>query len=178
MVIDSEKLNLSWFWFFASWWIDAWLGSSLTLWRLCNSEPWSLSSYLCACMVVSILLTLLNTLKTRVLLALLGQRTITHTCPVIYCFNMGWLLFFFFFSFPYTFTFYCLYLSVCLSICLSLCVCLSVCLSVCFSAYLSVGLSIYVSVCLCVSMFVCLSVRVSVCMSLCIMYICMLSLLS
>ena len=176
MVKDSEKLNLSWFWFFASWWIDAWLGSSVTLWRHCNSEPWSLSSYLCACMVVSILLTLLNTLKTRALLALLGQRTITHTCPVIYCFNMGWLLFF---PFPtLLLSLVCICLFVCPSACLCVCVCLCVCLSVCFSACLSVGLSIYVSVCLCVPVFVCLSVRVSVCMSLCIMYICMLSLLS
>ena len=82
------------------------------------------------------------------LLALFGQRTITHTGSFIYCFNIGWLLFF---SFPYTFTFSCLYLSVgcpsvCLSVCLyiNLCVCLSMCVCVCLCVCLSVCLMYYV----------------------------------
>ena len=89
-----------------------------------------------ACMVVSALLTLLNTKKH--VIALFGQRKITHTGSFICCF---------FFSFPYTFTFSCLYLSVgcssvCLSVCLyiKLCVCLSMCLCVCLCVCLSICL--------------------------------------
>ena len=136
------------------------LGSSLTLWRHCNSEPWSLSSYLCACMVVSALLTLLNTLK-RVIGTIGATYDYAH-------------LFFYFllqhgvtalFSFPYTFTFSCLYLSVCLYICLSVwCVCVCVCLSVCLSVSLPVSRSVY----LCVSLSMCLCDCMSVCASVCL----------
>ena len=105
---------------------------------------------LCACMVVSALLTLLNTLKTRYwhywgnvrlrTLVLLFTALTWGDCS--------------FFPFPTLLIFSCLYLSVCLSICFSLCVgvcvcvCVCVCLSVCLSACLPVCLSVCLSVCL------------------------------
>ena len=67
------------------------------------------------------------------LLALFGQRTITHTGSFMYCFNMGSLLFF---PFPtLLLSFVCIFLLVCPSVCLSvyLCVGLSMCLCVCLS---------------------------------------------
>ena len=137
----------------------------------CNSGPWSLSSYLCACMVVSALLTLLNTFKKRVI----GTTGATYG-------NAHWFFYLLlqhgvtalFFLHFLLFVFVCLsvHLFVCVCVCLSLSV--SVCLSVCLCVCLSMCLSVYVSLCLSV----CLSVRVSVSMALCIMYICMLSLLS
>ena len=110
--------------------------------------------YLCACMVVSALLTLL----------LLGQRTITHTGSFTYCFNVELLLFFLSLHFNFLlFVFVCL--SVHLFVCVCVCVCLSVCLSACMSVCLSVCLStIYICVCLSMCLCVCLSVCANVCL--------------
>ena len=113
-------------------------------------------------MVVSALLTLLNTLKTQ-LLALLGQRRITHTCSFIYCFNMGSLLFFPIPTLLLSLVCICLFVK---SICLSVCV--SVCLSVCFSACLS---AFYLCVCLSMCLCVCMSVRASVCLYVIMYYV-------
>ena len=131
----------------------------LTLWRHCNSEPWSLSSYLCACMVVSALLTLLNTLKTRYwhYWGNVGLRTLVLLFTASTWGDCS------FFSFPYTLTFSCLYLSVCLSICLCVSVCLSVSLPVCRFFYLCV--------CLSMSLCVCMSVRASVCLYVIMYYV-------
>ena len=77
-----------------------------------------------------------NGLRKKALLALLGQCTITNTGSFIYCFNMGWLLFF-----PFPTLLLSLYLSVCLSICLS--VCLSIYVSVCLSDFKCVCLYVF-----------------------------------
>ena len=129
-------------------------------------------------MVVSALLTFLNTLKTHYW-HYCGNVRLRTLVLLVTALTWGDCSFFLSLHFYFLlFVFVCLsvHLFVCVSVCLS--VCLSVCISIYLSIYLSIYPSIYVSVCLCVSMFVCLSVRVSVCMSLCIMYICMLSLLS
>ena len=88
------------------------------------------------------------------LLALLGQRTITHTGSFIYCFNMGLLLFF---PFPtLLLSLVCIRLFVCPSVCVCVCVCVCACLPVCLS------------VCLCVCLSMCLCVCLSVCASVCL----------
>ena len=106
-------------------------------------------------MVVSALLTLLNTLK-RVIGTIGATYDYAHLFFYLLLQHGVTALF----SFPYTFTFSCLYLSVCLSICLSVCVsvCLSVCFSACLSVFLSMCLSVYVSLCLYVCASVCLYV--------------------
>ena len=109
---------------------------------------------MCVCMVVSAFLTLLNTLKKRVIGTIGATYDYAHWFFYLLLQHGVTALF----SFPYTFTFSCLYLSVCLCVCVCLSACLSVCLSMCLS------------VCLCVSVFVCLSVRVSVCMSMYYVY--------
>ena len=118
-----------------------------------ESPSWSLSSYLCACMVVSALLTLLNTLKKRVI----GTVGATYDCAHWFFYALLQHGVTALFSFPYTFTFSCLYLSVCLSICLSVClsVCLSInlCVSVCVSLCLSVCLYVCAGVCMYVFMY-------------------------
>ena len=130
----------------------------MTLGRHCNSQPWSLYSYLCACMVLSALLTLLNTLKTRYWH--FGGNVRLRTLVLLFTASTwGDCSFFLYLHF-----YFLLFVFVCFSV--HLLVCLCVCVCVCHSACLSM----YVSVCLCVCVFVCLSVRVSVCMSLCIMY--------
>ena len=97
------------------------------------------------------------------LLALLGQRRITHTCSFIYCFNMGWLLFFPFPTLLLSLVCICLFFCPSACLCVCLCVCLSVSLPVCRSFYLCVCLSM----CLCV----CMSVRASVCLYVIMYYI-------
>ena len=115
-------------------------------------------------MVVSALLTLLNTLK-RVIGTIGATYDYAHLFFYILLQHGVTALF----SFPYTFIFSCLYLSVCLSICLSMCVCLclSVSLPVCQSVYLCVCLSM----CLCVCMSVCASVCLYVIMYYVYMYV-------
>ena len=135
--------------------------TSLTLWRHCNSEPWSLSSYLCACMVVSALLTLLNTLK-----CVIGTIGVTYD-------HAHWFFYLLLqhgvtalFSFP---TLLLSLVCICLFVCPSARVC--VCVSVCHSACLSVYLCVCLSMCLCVCMSVCASVCLYVIMYYEYMYV-------
>ena len=114
-------------------------------------------------MVVSALLTLLNTLKTRYwhywgnvrlrTLVLLFTASTWGDCS--------------FFPFPtLLLSLVCICLFVCPSACL--CVCLSVCLSVCS---LPVCRSFYLCVCLSMCLCVCMSVRVSVCLYVIMYYV-------
>ena len=106
-------------------------------------------------MVVSALLTLLNTLKTRYwhywgnvrlrTLVLLFTASTWGDCS--------------YFPFPTLLhSLVCICLFVCPSVCLSVCVFLSVCLSACLSVCPSMCLSVYVSLCLSVCASVCLYV--------------------
>ena len=117
-------------------------------------------------MVVSALLTLLNTLK-RVIGTIGATYDYAHLSFYLLLQHGVTALF----SFPYTFTFSCLYWSVCLSICLSVCVCLSVFLSVSLPVCRSVYLCVCLSMCLCVCMSVCASVCLYVIMYYVYMYV-------
>ena len=111
---------------------------------------------MCACMVVSALLTLLNTLK-RVIGTIRATYDYTHW---FFYLLLQYGVTALFFPFPtLLLSLVCICLFVCLSaVCLS--VCMSVCLSVCLSIYLYIPmyLSIYVSLCLSGCLCECLSV--------------------
>ena len=122
-------------------------------------------------MVVSALLTLLNTLKTHYwhywgnvrlrTLVLLFTASTWGDCSFFLSLHFYFLLF----------VFICLsvHLLVCLSVCV--CVCMSVCLSVCLSVSLPVCRSVYPCVCLSMCLCVCMSVRASVCLYVIMYYI-------
>ena len=113
-------------------------------------------------MVVSALLTLLNTLKTRYwhywgnvrlrTLVLLFTASTWGDCS--------------FFPFP---TLLLSLVCICLFVCPSACLC--VCLSVCLSVSLPVCRSFYLCVCLSMCLCVCMSVRVSVCLYVIMYYV-------
>ena len=144
----------------------------MTLRRHCNSEPWSLSSYLCACMVVSALLTLLNTLKTRYwhYWGNVGLRTLVLLFTASTWGDCSFFLSLHFYFLLFVFVCLSVHLLVCVCVCVS--VCLSVCFSACLSVFLSMCLSVYVSLCLYVCPCECLSVchyvlRIYVCCLYC-----------
>ena len=139
-----------------------------TQWRHCNSEPWSLSSYLCACMVVSALLTLLNTLKTRYwhYWGNVGLRTLVLLFTASTWGDCSFFLSLHFYFLLFVFVCLSVHLLVCVCVCVS--VCLSVSLPVCLSVFLSMCLSVYVSLCL----YVCPCECLTVCHNVLRIYVC------
>ena len=112
-----------------------------------KSLSWSFSSYLCVCMSLSALLTLLNTFKKACYWYCWGN---VRLCKLVLIFTAStWGDCSFFLSLHFYFLLFVF-------------VCLYVHLSVCLSVYVSVGLCVFVymslslSVCVCVCLYVCM----------------------